>query len=170
MVDDAVLVEYIKKDDCDVVEKLIRENPDPDRRFQSKRTMFHMAVSYNALKIATLLLNRGIDPNIADDEDIYPLHTLAISHNKGWDAIADLLVNCVRVEIDPRDKHGTTPLHFAVTLNKHSMVARLMRRGADPYVKDCEGRNSIDKANGVSAMLGIILSSSEIKIIQAITI
>lgn len=148
------VLECIKKDDDTQVEQLINKGLDLNCRFTSNRTMLHEAVSHNAQKTTRFLLGQGISPNTADDNATCPLHLLASYEDRP--KIADVLLACKLLIIDPQDKHGQTPLHFAVSLNNYPMIGRLIEKGANPDLCDEDGKNAFDRAHGVSTILGLL--------------
>ncbi|UJR81521.1 ankyrin repeat domain-containing protein [Sandaracinus amylolyticus] len=46
----------------------------------------------------------------------------------------------------PRDRYGRTALHVAVRTGRHTCIARLIARGADPFVSDPRGESALDAA------------------------
>lgn len=160
--DKEVVLDHIKKDEKVHLEQLIHKGLELHCRFRSGRTMLHEAASYNAPKTTGLLLNRGIDPNVADDHGICPLHLVASYEDRL--EIADLLFLVGEsLLLDPKDKYGQTPLHFAVALNNYPMIERLMKKGAEPALCDEDGQDAFDKANGGSTILGILYSKKDEK-------
>ena len=155
MAEEAVL-ECIKKDEVVKMEQLIDKGLGLDRRFKANRTMLHEAVTYNAPETMQLLLNRGIELNAPDDHGICPLHLVASYEDRS--KIADTLLACKLLIIDPQDQHRLTPLHFAVTLNNDYMIEKLIVKGADPSICDEDEEDAFAKARGVSRILGLFLS------------
>ena len=153
--EEAVL-KFINEDAATEVGQLIDEGLGLDCRFKAERTMLHEAVSHNAPKTMQLLLSRGINPNAPDDHGICPLHLVASYEDRS--KIADTLLACKLLIIDPQDQHGLTPLHFAVTLNNFYMIKELIAKGADPSICDEDEEDAVAKARGVSSILGLLLS------------
>ncbi len=155
MAEEAAL-ECIKKDADTEVGQLIDKGLGLNCTFKANRTMLHEAVSHNAPKTTQLLLGRGINPNAPDDHGICPLHLVASYEDRS--KIADALLACKLLIIDPQDQHGNTPLHFVVTLCNYDMIEKLIVKGADPSICDEDEEDAFAKARGVSRILGLLLS------------
>jgi len=93
-----------------------------------------------------LWLEREVDPNVKVGGST-PLHVAA---ERGYVEIVELLLSRKwRVEVDARDGRGFTPLQYAcfgllhagpVSVGRYrDVVVALLRRGADPDVRDEEG-------------------------------
>jgi hypothetical protein len=85
------------------------------------------------LKWVAALLEKGADPNLADDEGTTPLHLIAGMGppNDPWDRVdfARLLI-AHGANVNARDKAGRTPLGIAKAINNSSFVAFLASKGA----------------------------------------
>ncbi|CAB0030041.1 unnamed protein product [Trichogramma brassicae] len=109
-------------------------------------TALHRAVSLNHDKVAELLLRKGANPNLADEDGQTPLHLICKrSHDddfaKKFFEITD--GNNQPVDIDAVENSGLTPLHWAM-YNKHKNLAKLLlKRGANPYLVDEDGQTAL---------------------------
>ena len=105
------------------------------------------AVTKGDVEGVKLWLERGVDPNVKVGGST-PLHVAA---ERGYVEIVELLLSEVGrgVEVDARDGRGFTPLQYAcfgllhagpVSVGRYrDVVVALLRRGADPDVRDEEG-------------------------------
>jgi ankyrin repeat protein len=163
------LHEAAKNGRVDVVKLLLNHGADPNARDYRGRTPLHYAAEYGYSDIVRLLLEhgtlslfdavtkgdvegvklwleRGVDPNVNVGGST-PLHVAA---ERGYVEIVELLLSRKwRVEVDARDGRGFTPLQYAcfgllhagpVSVGRYrDVVVALLRRGADPDVRDEEG-------------------------------
>ena len=80
-----------------------------------------MACAFNRITTVTLLLEKGIDPLIQDNEGVTALHDSA---GKGYLPIIQEMVQYCE-NLDMQDHTGYTPLHYAVA-NGHTQCAELL--------------------------------------------
>jgi len=99
------------------------------------------AVKNGRSAAVALLLAKGADPTIADQDGSTPLHYLAL----GWkpekmEKTIDLLLEA-GADIDARDKTGRTPLMMTAYNNRdqEKASAMLLTKGADPNLTDNKG-------------------------------
>ncbi|KAL7302484.1 hypothetical protein TKK_0005128 [Trichogramma kaykai] len=107
-------------------------------RDKAGNTPLHWAVSHDQDRLARLLLRRGADPNLANDEGLTFLHVTCRKYNDGQDSLRLFLeLNDEAasqrhlLQIDAPDKKGQTPLQWAVDNILPDMVDTLLDRGAD---------------------------------------
>lgn len=85
--------------------------------------------STGAVKV---LLQRGADPSIPDDETETPLHFAA---RRGYKEIAALLLEDTRTEVNYADSINLTPFHAACSSGDRSLCEMLLKHGADLTAK-----------------------------------
>jgi ankyrin repeat protein len=116
--------------------------------WEQRRTLsLFDAVTRGDVEGVKLWLERGVDPNVKVGGST-PLHVAA---ERGYVEIVELLLSRKwrGVEVDARDGRGFTPLQYAcfgllhagpVSVGRYrDVVMALLRRGADPDVRDEEG-------------------------------
>ncbi|KXS12937.1 hypothetical protein M427DRAFT_156971 [Gonapodya prolifera JEL478] len=130
----------VRMNDLGELEKLMRDkNFDPNIRHPFGWTPLHVACANNNMKIAQILLDKGADVN-ALDSYTGPNG----SQHVGFEMLFELLrarQQEFTTYLDPRSSvSGFTPLHYAAINASPELVRVLLERGADPSIKDVEGR------------------------------
>lgn len=102
-----------------------------------------MAVTRSRTETARILVENGFNINKPTLAGSTYLHDAALA---GAPKILDLFLDH-GAEIDARDPEtGATPLIFAAAMARFSAVALLLRRGADPALRDRAGHTALDRA------------------------
>jgi cytohesin len=115
--------------DCGVNPNIKGPNPNP-----LGFTPLHYAAMYGRHEIAELLLERGADPNIQDNDGDTPLHLAAAN---GYSEIVKLLLEH-GADPNVQDYGGMTPLHYAAT-GYLEVVELLLEHGANPNIQNNNG-------------------------------
>ncbi|XP_071960478.1 ankyrin repeat domain-containing protein 54-like [Antedon mediterranea] len=95
--------------DAEEVDRLLKDEINPNRCDEKGRTALHFAASKGAQAVVQLLLSNGADPNKTDAIGNTPLHLAAIGSHIG--TVLTLLQN--RADVHALDKSGRTPIHLA---------------------------------------------------------
>lgn len=91
---------------------------------------FLQAVYQGNTSIAESCIERGIDPNITDDEDLTPLHHSAI---RGDVSMGQMLLSASATEKDKRNPdEGCTALMYACIYGNEQFVKLLLENGVNP--------------------------------------
>ncbi len=93
------------------------------------------AILENDIRSVVHLLRAGLDPTVADEMGLTPLH-YAVSRDSM--SIVTLLLNKLS-DVDPIDFEGCTPLHIAIRNGTWEIVKQLVRRGADVDIPSPRG-------------------------------
>lgn len=104
------------------------------------------ALTNGHIDIARLLISHGADPNFAEGPNSFEGFArgrtpLFYAVNEGPVEAVRFLVEEAAVDLDHRDPEGWTPLFFAVSNGFLDAVKLLLSAGADPKIKDNEGKN-----------------------------
>lgn len=103
-------------------------------------TLLHIAATEEQVKVQSLLLQAGADPNATADDGSTPLHIAAYSSFVGL-----LVKNGAKIDI--QNYAGDTPLHAAASEAEGSdVVAALVRLGARTAIKNKRGETPLDIA------------------------
>ncbi|CAB0041145.1 unnamed protein product [Trichogramma brassicae] len=114
-------------------------------------TPLHLAIDRRDFMMTVLLMRKGGDPNLANEEGSTPLHTICAKSYDNY-LYATALFDLSNEEkwpllVDARDKLGDTPLHVALRNGHAGMVQLLLRRGrACPNLADDNTRTPLQLA------------------------
>lgn len=129
---------------------LIKNNANIDHQDMHKRTALQEAVITNKKRVVDLLLEHSTNVNNIDN----------YGRNVIFDAVAngnrDLVLKIADaqdLDINQIDETGRTILHQKEVLNDEEMAISLMEKGADPTIKDANGKNFLfyAAANGIES-------------------
>ncbi|XP_048472509.1 histone-lysine N-methyltransferase EHMT2 isoform X6 [Rhincodon typus] len=98
------------------------------------------AAEHKHIEIIKLLLGRGANVTLKDNEENICLHWAAFA---GSSDIAEVLLNA-RCDLHAVNVHGDTPLHIAARENFYDCVILFLSRGADIEMKNREGDSPLD--------------------------
>ncbi|XP_020903271.1 transient receptor potential cation channel subfamily A member 1, partial [Exaiptasia diaphana] len=126
-----------------------------------RTTAFHMACEQGSTAIVQLLVQ--YDPKISkillvNAEGITPLHQAALSNSHG---IAEILINN-GADVNARTNENRTPLMFAAKRGGVDTVRLLLEKGADPTLKDIDGRTAVYDAIGYPMTAEVILEDPKL--------
>jgi ankyrin repeat protein len=117
------------------------------------------AIVHPDVELHRILIEIGIDackttPLLKVGGGINNLHHVLSSCLKVWESINInaieildvILASAGEFDINIRDEEGMTLLHYAITENTVEMVRYLLKKGADPTIRNNEGNNSFHLA------------------------
>uniref|UniRef100_A0A8C0FWN5 Euchromatic histone lysine methyltransferase 1 n=1 Tax=Bubo bubo TaxID=30461 RepID=A0A8C0FWN5_BUBBB len=97
------------------------------------------ATEYKHIELVKLLLAKGSDINIRDNEENICLHWAAFS---GCVDIAEILL-AAKCDLHAVNIHGDSPLHIAARENRYECVVLFLSRGSDVTLKNKEGETPL---------------------------
>jgi hypothetical protein len=97
-------------------------------------TLAHLAVKKGCARLLRALGEKGANLSAKDNDGLMPAHVAAKNGH-----IDVLLEQAFGVEVNCRNKRGTTPLHLAAEAGNTSTVQALMSAGADVNCQNKEG-------------------------------
>ncbi|KAL7307157.1 hypothetical protein TKK_0000881 [Trichogramma kaykai] len=104
-------------------------------------TPLHWTVRFGNKDGASLLLRRGADVNLANNEGSTPLHISSKGYGR-FDT-TKMLLDDEECEVDARDRWGNTALHLALGHSQSRAAESLLRRDADPNAANEEGETPL---------------------------
>jgi len=125
-----------------LLEKIF-DRPDLNIECRTKshgNTPLHVAILRHPVFVAQLLEKRA-DSNAKNKDGDFPLHIACMWGSK--EAIRILLDN-KRTDVNCTDQLKNTPLHVAVRRNDEEVVLWLLKKKADPVLKNCYGERPRD--------------------------
>lgn len=111
-------------------------------------TALHLAVFFGHPETARALIAAGADvqARTTNTLDNQPLHAAVASSHPQARLTSTLLLLDAAAPIDERQSGGFTPLMSAAQSGDRALAAALLARGADPALRDDEGRSAVDHA------------------------
>lgn len=137
------LINAAWKDRVDVVKLLLEKRVSLNCRNQDGQTAMDKAAYWGFTEILQLLVEAGSKIDIRNNNGETPLHRAAM-----WghvDAVKLLLEAKANANVF-KNQRRWTPLHFASKHGKPSVVLALLEGKCDPYMKDSNGRTSLELA------------------------
>lgn len=126
------IYQAVEEGNTHLVEKYLQKSPELlNQKNADALTPLNLAARDGQLAVAELLLEKGADPLLGDNENSGPIHLAAIN---GSIPMIDLLVKH-GVSMDVQDDNGLTALHFALSRRQFDVANHLIDRGADVKIQ-----------------------------------
>jgi tankyrase len=132
------------------------------RLSEDGETALHRAASRGHLRAVALLLDRGAKVDATDGEDVTPL--ILASYRGQTDVVKLLLERGAAVNAREK-RNGLSSLSHAVGRGEKELVSVLLAHGADPLLKDADGRTALERAeaNGASEIVALLKQAKPTK-------
>lgn len=138
------LIWSILQDNALMVEILLKAGADPnlaDARF--RQTPLFLAIERGHESLVQYLILHGADTDLRDEQGRTPLIWAVIHRNPG--IISAILTK--KPDVNQREKQlGMTALSIAAMSGNRMVSQWLLEAGADPLIRDNQGRNALDWA------------------------
>ena len=135
----------------EIVDLLIGAGADVNASSSGKFTPLMFAARTGDLKSAELLLDAGAEVNVATEDGLSPLliasasldaitgsdYRLVVEESQ-HESLGALLLDR-GADVTQSDQYGMTALHYAVEMNKPSLLRALLKRDADPNAQWTQG-------------------------------
>jgi ankyrin repeat protein len=120
---------------------LLRHGADPNAADREGCTpLYHVAQTYYPDVLETLIRG-GADVNVRTPDGSTPLHSASCGTDPESRAIRILVEHGAK--LDAQDHRGFTPLHAAMERTMATAATTLLDLGADPTIRDDEGRTPV---------------------------
>ena len=121
----------------ELVEMLLQSGANPN--LHGPKTSTALQYSLRNIDAVKLLLSHGVDVNQQDDSGTTALIS-ATAPYFDTEELLKLLLPVKGIDLDAVDDNGTTALMYAVLRGKPEYVQTLLEAGADPLIKDNDGK------------------------------
>lgn len=131
-----------------VVKWLDEKHDDLNANISEGFTPLHVACMFGYEPIVHHLVSRGalVNANARNDAEMTPLHlATAFRVEETARRLIQFLV-AHGAELNAKQKGGQTALHHAVARESKILTETLIEEGADPFLKDDQGRSAKDLA------------------------
>ena len=108
------------------------------------------------LEVVKLLVEHGADYNRQDDYSLTPLHHAAM---RGYIKVVEFLLGQDNIDINSRDKQGSTALHIAATYRNVMITQMLLEGNASVRIQDKQRQTPLHRAaqEGDSQIIRLML-------------
>ncbi len=123
---------------CDIhaLESALKNVDDIDMINYDGYSALHEVLQRGDLECARLLIEKGANTKLEDEDRSLPLHLAARGHNP---ACVQLIMDH-GTPIDRQNRYGDTPLHEAVWGSAFACIKLLIENGADAEIENSHGR------------------------------
>jgi ankyrin repeat protein len=130
-----------------VVKELLAHDPDLSFRAFLGGTALHWAYYSGRREVIEILIRAGADPQLRDEEYNCTPRAFGICVASSW-GIAPIFIRVIQMDptaVNILDGRGT-PLHEAARAGHTRILQALLHAGADPSIRNADGRTPLDEA------------------------
>jgi ankyrin repeat protein len=148
------LVDAAKNDAMELVQELIQQGAIIDEKDDRGRTSLHYAVINGNLAMVSLLLDKGADHTIVDNDNRCLLDNAVFFRRN---QIVLLLLK--KIDVNSKGYFGYTPLHTAALQGNKDMIEMLLKNGADPNMVNVHNETplALAKRNNILASVELLI-------------
>ncbi|CAB0033535.1 unnamed protein product [Trichogramma brassicae] len=107
-------------------------------------TPLNLVMHYKYRNLAELLLRKGANANLADKHGETPLHIVCMGKRDDYDSAKMLFdLSNEPLQVDARDKKGSTALNSAARRGHKNLVRLMLRKGANPNIANARGSTTL---------------------------
>jgi hypothetical protein len=139
--------------------KVLANDPQHTRRGERTRTVIEYAVSATNAAYARAAIKSGFDPNYVPFAKTNESLLFRAVWTHAMENAAILLD--AGANIDHRDAGEGSAVHLAQSINYFEMIDFLLRRGADPHIKDKWGNDLIAKIKQYHGIGGSVMANPD---------
>lgn len=114
----------------------------------------HVAAADRNLQLVQKLLARGADATLANSDGQTPLHIACATPARTAKSQADqaqiVALLAPHSQVDAQDNNGNTAIHLAAAKGADRTVGELLRHGANPSLRNHDGKRPVDLAQEYS--------------------
>lgn len=125
-----------------IVNVLLKSTTDIDVIDVNGYTPLHLALKNRRINTVKMLLKHGVNPMIKTRDGESVLH-LAVIYLRNNFNIINYLIKIKRVDINEIDNEGNTPLIIAFEMYNLEAAEILLDNGADPNIKNNDGKSAL---------------------------
>ncbi|XP_063923969.1 uncharacterized protein LOC135138056 isoform X2 [Zophobas morio] len=127
------------------LELLERIPVDVNKKCNKGLTALHVSSKFCSMSVAEIVLKKGANLNITDEEGNSPLHFASESNEVNLDMIKMFLAKGINV--NAQNKNGTTALQIACRNNDYELTELLLGSGASININDKHNKNVLHYAS-----------------------
>lgn len=135
---------------------LLQNGADPNALDKQKNSALHYlfdstshsdpTYNWDRTETVKMLFDSAADLSITNDRGRSPLHLVIESYVCQLELLL-MLLECPNININQQDSFGRTPLNLAFCHARLEFIEPLLKKGANPYIRDDYGCNALDRAS-----------------------
>lgn len=122
---------------ADIIKLCLKKGLNVNLANTEGKTPLYLAVESGSLDVAKLLVANGANATCRDNNGKGVLHVAADKVDK---QMLEFLLTLKGIQVNWKDNQGNTALHYAALHNRTSLCGMLIRRGADPDIRNAQNK------------------------------
>lgn len=121
------------KENFEALDELFKEISDFNIiKDYNKNSWLHIAAEHNSYKLASFLIQKGINVNLSNNNALTPIHITARNNNFN---LTKLLIDN-KADVNAQNSSGITALHYSCLYKYFNISKLLIENGADVNIKN----------------------------------